>query len=641
MNKLKALSLVALAALGLTAYGGTTTNEWWNVTLEPGSFQDGFPGLTIGELAALTNDASIAQVTQPYTNGVWKMIDGDESYVTNGLVTNFVNGAMTEVANSVYLKLDTQGNDLTWDAKTNDVPDNIKALVDADLLLVGSDSAPDSTDFDAAGDVHTAIYLKNETDPDSGETTNSVLCVYVFDGTDARYWQELDGVELEDNAWAHVQVVVDYTDASSPMVQVFVNGTQMHASGDASTVSWPAAVSAGGGNFYKLSSVAFRGTGAVDNFVGETQKVTYDKAYFKAEVYLDGKVTNELCQVTAKQFDIGGLEKPSFAGFSFDNFAETDPDPATYALSKIEIIDFANDRTRTYEYDYDPDDEDDDGIYMEPKPGTEETEDIYFDPDPVEGYQVGTFSVKAPTAGAVKPADENEPVTIVKIYFKSLGAYEAKAETVIGGVYTTNSIVVKTNELPATPTWEFPATTNGAILSTIQVYENAALAYANSKATVSVTISDALAADTLFVTATYTNGTLAAGQTLAPDAGVSGLYTFAVVEGGAPVTKPEVDVGEGLAAYNAQLGPDDAPVQPIAFAVPEGGQDALCTLAFVAPADGWYFLYTSTTVAGPYLPDYATKKQVSENDLVTLTESAAGTSKFFKIGWSETDPAAE
>ena len=34
MHKLKSLSLVALAALGLSAYGGTTTNEWWNVDFE-------------------------------------------------------------------------------------------------------------------------------------------------------------------------------------------------------------------------------------------------------------------------------------------------------------------------------------------------------------------------------------------------------------------------------------------------------------------------------------------------------------------------------------------------------------------------------------------------------------------------------
>ena len=134
-----------------------------------------------------------------------------------------------------------------------------------------------------------------------------------------------------------------------------------------------------------------------------------------------------------------------------------------------------------------------------------------------------------------------------------------------------------------------------------------------------------------------TNAFIVAGYKVEEDvagAPVDGAYYHVVPE--AAVTKPEVDAGDGLAAYNAAH--PDAPVQPITFAVPQGGQDELCTLAFVAPEAGWYFLYTSTTVAGPYSPDYTTKKQVSENDLVRLTESAAGTTKFFKIGWSETDP---
>ena len=159
MNKLKSLALLALAAFGLSVHGATTTNDWWNVTLEDDSFQENFPGLTPGELGALTNNESImpAGTVQPYAAGVWSMIDGDESYVTNGLATNWVNGAMSEVSDTTYIKLDTQGNDLTWNAKTNDIPDSIKALVDADLYLVGSDSAPDASDFDAGNDVHTAV----------------------------------------------------------------------------------------------------------------------------------------------------------------------------------------------------------------------------------------------------------------------------------------------------------------------------------------------------------------------------------------------------------------------------------------------------------------------------------------------------
>ena len=522
MNKLKSLSLVALAAFGLSAYGGTTTNDWWNVTLEDDSFQANFPGLEIGQLGALTNDESTmaAGTVQPYAAGVWSALDGDESYVTNGLATNWVSGSMTEVENTTYLKLDTQGNDLTWTPDTTDVSNNIIALVDADLYLVGSDSAPDASDFDSAGDVHTAVYLKNETDEDSGNTTNSVLCVYVYDSVGmTRYWQELAGVELEDNAWAHVQVVVDYADASTPMVQVFVNGTQMHAREDASVTSWTAAIKGSSANVYKLSSVAFRGTGAVDNFVGTTQVVSYDRAFFKAEVYLDGVLTNELCQVTAEKYDIGGVLKPSFEGYHFDDLEYNDP--ATYALSKIEIIDFANNRTRTYEYEYDPDDEDEDGIYMEPKAGTEETEDIYFDPDPVEGYQIGTFSVKPPTAGATVPEDEDEPITIVNIYFKTVGAHDAYATTTVGGTATTNAVTLKPvaagGVYPTNLVWTFDAVQGGNLLTNIVLSNGATFdGYANGKATVKVTVANALEADTLYAAASYVAGALADGQDLRP-----------------------------------------------------------------------------------------------------------------------------
>ena len=120
--------------------------------------------------------------------------------------------------------------------------------------------------------------------------------------------------------------------------------------------------------------------------------------------------------------------------------------------------------------------------------------------------------------------------------------------------------------------------------------------------------------------------------------------TYAAKYEASAVQPPEVDAGDGLAGYNATHAEDPGftPVEPITFAVPEGGQDELCSLAFVATQPGWYYLYTSTTVTGPFEPDYTTKVQITDvGDLVRLTESAAGTSKFFKIGWSATDPTAE
>lgn len=601
MNKLKSLALLALAAFGLSVHGATTTNDWWSVKLDD-DFQAGF--VLEGEgLGSLTNDlGKMDNVVQPYASGVWSMIDGDESYVTNGLATNWVNNTMTEVLDTTYIKLDTQGNDLTW-TPTNGVADNIIALVDADLLLVGSDSPPDSSDFDASGDVHTAIYLKNEIEEESGDTTNSVLCVYVYNSdTGVREWQPLDGIELEDNAWAHVQVVMNYADESNPKVQVFVNGTKMHALGDAEADEWTAAIKGSNTDAFKLSSVAFRGTGAVDNFVGEAQEVSVDTYEFTAEVYKDnvlvqqGSVGNVSRTTTA---DVG--TSATFPGFEFHDYSVvgTTTNEATFVLTRIEFINQANGAVTAIDYTYqDHQVTPDNSSYVVFTKGHEMIEDPETG-DMIEGeeYQSGTFNVLAPTDGATSNA------VIAKIYFETIGGprYDITFKPENGQIdIVTNVAAGATAYAPADPVlagFTFQGWTNALDATDATLYSNANLPAAAANA------------------------------------------TYAAKYEAAAATKPEVDAGDGLAGYNAQH--PDAPVAPIAFATPEGGQEDLCNISFVAPEAGWYFLYTSTTVAGPYNPDYRTKKQVTAGSLVTLTEYAAGTTKFFKIGWSSTEPVAE
>ena len=532
MHKLKTLALVALAAFGLTARGAVTTNDWWDVSFEPNSFQTGFPGLIPGQLGSLTNnEADMPDGTvQPYAAGVWTMVDGDESYITNGLVTNFVSGAMAEVPDSVYLKLDTQGNDLTWSVvPTNQMGAKLKALVDADLYLVGSDSAPDAGDFDSKEDVQTAVYLMNEINPDSGETTNSVLCVYVYDSTTGEnYWQPLAGEKLEDNAWAHVQVLVDHTDPESlPSVKVYVNGTEMHAHNGAAT-SWPAANGDKSQTAGKVSSVAFRGTGAVDNFVGKTIEETFSSYDFTAEVYMNDtlqEVGTEGNVSRVVNAEAGANKTAKFEGFNFHDLTiDLDEDDMpiihlTYSLAKIEIINLEAGTTSTFTYAYDRE------HYVVIPSATDPA--IKFEVDPDSGAYSGPFSVEASTAGAT--ADS----TIVKIYFEDLpepGTYNAQATTTLGGTTTTDSQKVKpsdfTEENPTkTITWTFDAEKNGNVLSTIQLYNGATLEYANKTATVTVTTNAALQADTLFAAATYVTGSLAEGQDLRWSE-AAGLYTF-------------------------------------------------------------------------------------------------------------------
>lgn len=516
-----AAAALAVGALALPARAETTTtNNWWNVTFEPGSFQEGFPGLTVGELGTLTNDESQAHVIQPYASGVWSMIDGDESYVTNEF--NPTNLPAGEFGRDYCIKLDTQGNDLTW-TPTGTLA-GVSYLVDADLYLVGSDSAPDASDFDADSDVQAAIYLKNETNEETGETTNSVLCVYVEDVAGRSYWQELKGVELEDNSWAHVQVLVNRSGAD-PLVSVFVNGTQMSAR-DGTALSWLTANKATSGTNGKVNSVAFRGTGAVDNFAGKALKTAWGEYDFTAEVYMNGDLVAsdavDVLNKTQVREEVTAKDPITFEGFWLSNYDYREYSrTADWSLSKIIIINPATgEPISTTEFGWDP------TFQAVTYDNLDEAIDIPTDDD--FGFQTGEFTVTAPTAGATSNS------VIVKIYFEDVpeeGTYNAKATTTIGETTTTDAKKVKPSEFAEpgatkTITWEFPAEKNGNLLSTVQVYEGATLTYENKTATVSVTLDAALAADTLFAAATYVEGSLAEGYDLDPGEPVDGLYTF-------------------------------------------------------------------------------------------------------------------
>ena len=590
-----AAAALAVGALALPARADTSaTTDWWDVTFEDGSFQDGFEGLTVGELGSLTNDETKSQCVQPYASGVWTMIDGDESYVTNEFnPTNLPAGMFGD---TTCIKLDTQGNDLTWTPTV--AVTKLSYLVDADLYLVGSDSAPDASDFDADSDVQAAIYLKNETNEDTGETTNSVLCVYVFDEVKLNnYWQELEGVKLDDNSWAHVQVVVDHS-GTKPLVKVFVNGTQMTAR-NGSDDFW---VTANRGDSFtagKVSSVSFRGTGAVDNFVGKT--LTEKPFNFTAQVYindvpqdssLDGNGSRTVSALA------GEGRMAEFPSFAIDDYNEPPYEETTYALARIVILDpVTGDTVATYNYTYDAES-------ITATADVDDSANVAFSVDE-NGDPDGGFTVFASTAGATADA------TIALIYFEDLpeeGTYNAKATTTIGETTTTDSKKVRPSEFAEpgatkTVTWTFPAEKNGNLLSTVQVYEGATLTYENKTATVSVTLDAALAADTLFAAATYVEGSLAEGYDLDPGEPVDGLYTFRAfippvaiyVAGGETHEYPSLRAAVAAASLLAepvtiQLVADDAvsftaenPILDIDFEVTiDGGSNTLYGLSAFA-----------------------------------------------------------
>ena len=407
---MKTLRLVAATALVSSVFAlsaSAAEKEWWNVDFESPTTNN--VALVVGQLGSLTNDeAHMAGVTQPYPSGVWSAVDSDESYVTNEFNPSGSFGG------SNCLRLDTQGNDLTWTPKN---PTNgVQTLVDADLYLVGSDSEP--TDFDTAGDVQAAIYLKNETDPDTQDTTNSVLCLYFYNSSIlSNDWVELAGVELTDQNWAHIQVKVDHS-LQQPKVSVQVNGVQMHQRNDSTKIDWLVANpgSLDEDSKKKISSVSFRGTGAVDNFVGKTvveEELTLD---FFAQVYIAGVLqnTDTTGNTTRPMPDESAgtaTSSTTFSGFSIDNWDEGE---ATYRLDHIVICNPDGTEAVTFTYTYTPTN----GMSGQVVADTDDTAYVTFEPDFFDDtLQGGPFSVTVPTSAAVQADDGN---VIAKIYFVNI-----------------------------------------------------------------------------------------------------------------------------------------------------------------------------------------------------------------------------
>jgi len=539
--RIAALAVAVSGVFTLGAKAGTDTNNWWDVTFDDKLGLCDLENQTVGRDGAMVvltnqtivNDGATVSV-QTWDSGIWYTADGDETIVTNGY---FPTNTYKAYGSDLCLKLDTQGNDLTWRVDpTNTMADSRTALVDADLYLVGSDSPPDTSDFDASGDVQTAVYLKNETDEDTGETTNSVLCVYARNAGGQNYWQELKGVTLKDNSWASVKVVVDHAKVIDPqnpypVVQVFVNGVKMTArDGDADY--WTAANPGKAQEQGRVSSVAFRGTGAVDNFVGKLVETTYDTFNFTAQVVMDG--TNVLATGTAGNVtrtlaaEAGEGKTVAFPSFEFhdQHWDDNAIDPETgepgayvvsYALTKIEITDLVNGTTQTFTYGYNRTD----GVIVPQtvSPNIVFDTEIGTDEETGEEYEYysGPFSVSASTAGAT------EDSTVVKVYFESLpaeGQFKLTATQNVGTapaeqIFNTNSLAVT----EATFTYAQTLTVDGTSYVLSKVVPGTApagaitVAYTSPNVVVTVPLTDQIAEGTYNVAAaTYVEGTIAEGK---------------------------------------------------------------------------------------------------------------------------------
>lgn len=308
MNKAQLFAGVAVfGALAMSASAAETA--WWSVD---------FDGKTIEQI---TNAADPA-----YTEGQFaRDAESDQSAVVVWDKEDTMTG-------KEVLKLDTQGTDLSWTPGAASGTYNT-VYIDSDIYFVGSDTEPSAAQFDSAdAPVQTAIFLKNTTD-EQGNVTASTLCAYAFDAaSEGNVWKELPNAGIADNTWAHIRVTVNY-DGLDPMFSIYVNGVlQSDANGTTSfTVANADAFKAL--TKRKLNSVAFRGTGAVDNFAGafeDKQAVIYKLA---STVYFDGAVSEAYAIA-----DTSIPEGTTKVTLTFSKLCGVDYDLGTYAGTVKKIV---------------------------------------------------------------------------------------------------------------------------------------------------------------------------------------------------------------------------------------------------------------------------------------------------------------
>ncbi len=282
-----------------------------------------------------TFDTAADDSMEALTNTYWHAESIDAASEIVALTgSEYEEGAPDAVTGNV-LKLATDAADFTFtpsEAVDGAAADEV--LVDADVYFVGSDTAPAIE----AGTVQTALYLDvPEEDPDSLEPVVPTLKLYASDArTGLDGWISLtnNNVSIEDKSWHHVQVRIDYN-ANHTLVRVLIDGVEATPSGEdtpnlASYDNWDDAKT--------LNSVAFRGTGAVDNFVGDT--FVSARYNFAEEIYVDdqlsGAYTNELVAP--------GTVAASGSG-AFPEFAKT---VDSKKIDHVDVYDFTSGAYTTY-----------------------------------------------------------------------------------------------------------------------------------------------------------------------------------------------------------------------------------------------------------------------------------------------------
>ena len=242
-------------------------------------------------------DAVEVKTIDEFSDNGWTVVGEDQSAI---VTTHFDNGGQA-------LKLNTNGETLTLNAATQV---NLTPTVSMKVEMVASDTMVDMT-----GDTttQTALFLYK---PDENAEAGTLMA-FSYDTQEGNCWVALTDdnfTALDDKDVADITIVINY---ASEEATYTVNGTTFAAI----PLANPTAAAT-----HKLSSVAFRGTGFVDDlFVSEEQTGT-----FATFIY---ELADE--EPTSQQKDI------SAANFSFSSYVDPQTGSNTVAVlySRSEGVD--------------------------------------------------------------------------------------------------------------------------------------------------------------------------------------------------------------------------------------------------------------------------------------------------------------
>lgn len=272
MNAFKwATTAAAAGALALVASADTET-PWFNVNFDADTtWTSGQTAMTV----AGVNGAS---------GGTFNKATGVED--ESSQLINYESESAKEVyaltaADGQVLELNTQGSELTFNpTDPNPAGLDLRTVIEADVFFVASESAPSGIADDST--VQVALYLKAE----DGE--DPVFQALTYENGN-NVWVDLDYTITDDDVssgiWRKIQISVDKT-TETATYSIGERG------GEVTEVATLTLASVNNGN-PAISSVAFKGTGLVDNFVGKA--LTVDTVLLEYAATVNGSTATVTC----------------------------------------------------------------------------------------------------------------------------------------------------------------------------------------------------------------------------------------------------------------------------------------------------------------------------------------------------------